>query len=310
MKEGTSGIVAEIDGKGIMEETGNPVNLVLMAPDGTEYSSGVSLLFPLEFKRTVSVTSPQSGTWKAEIRGLRGNTVNPLGVSVPEEIEGTISFTTVNGYTGLNDIAGHPAEAAIKLGVNERLFDGLSNGNFRPDANLQRKDLAKYLVMGAGIRQSLKGASFKDVTEADVPFVQAVTSKGAALRDGKQFTNGVMTTKENTFNPKGTVSREELAYTLVQSLGIQEKALEQEGDVTVQYGNERIVLEDQEQISEEYRGYVQLALDLNILNAYFTVSQGTYDLEPTVLASFKANETVTRGDYAVAKTRFFHAYLK
>lgn len=307
--EGTSGIVAQVDGKGIMEETGNPINLVLIAPDGTEYSSGVSLLFTLEYTRTVSVNSPQLGTWKAEIRGLRGNLVNPIGVSTPEKVEGTLSFFTVNDFTGLADIAGHPAEAAIKLGVSERLFDGFENGYFNPDAKLERKDLAKYLVMGAGIRQSSKKVSFSDVTGSDLPFVKAVVAKGSALRDGQQLNNGVMLSKGGQFDPKGNISRQELAYSLVQSLGIQGKALEQQGDVTVQYGNERLIIEDQHLIPAELKGYVQLALDLNILNAYFTVSQGKYDLMPSIHATLKPDEAVTRADFAVAMIRFYNAYL-
>ncbi|MGA9225552.1 MAG: S8 family serine peptidase, partial [Mesobacillus sp.] len=78
--EGMSSLVAKVDGAGVMEQTGNPINLVLIAPDGTEYSSGVSLLFPLYYDRTVSVTSPAPGAWKAEIRGLRGADANPIGV--------------------------------------------------------------------------------------------------------------------------------------------------------------------------------------------------------------------------------------
>ncbi|RXJ00349.1 peptidase S8 [Anaerobacillus alkaliphilus] len=310
VQPGTSGVVAQVDGKGIMSETGNPINLVLIAPDGTEVSSGVSLLFRLEFTRTVSVSSPQPGTWKAEIRGLRGNELNPIGIGLPEEVSGTLSFSKVAGFTGLADIAGHPAENAIKLGINERLFDGFSNGRFSPDAKLERKDLAKYLVMGAGIRQSLKESSLTDVSGADLPYVKAVVARGGALRDGKQLNNGVMLTSSGKFNPKGSVSREELSYALVQSFGLQQMTQGHKGDVTVQYGNERLVLEDQHLISPELKGYVQVALDLNIMNAYFTISQGKYDLEPTVHASFKANDVVTRGDFAVAMTRFFNAYLK
>jgi serine protease AprX len=309
VKDGISGIVAQVDGGGVMDETGNPINLILIAPDGTEYSSGISLLFTLESTRTVSVNSPQPGTWKAEIRGLRGNEVNPIGIGVPEDVKGTLAFATVSDFSGLADISNHDAEMAIKLGVKERLFDGLPNGNFNPDAKLERKDLAKYLVMGAGIRQSLKEVSFTDVKGDDLPFIKAVTAKGATLRDSKQNLNGVMLSKGGKFNSKSDVSREELAYSLVQSLGLQEQALQHQGEVTVQYGDERVPLVDQHLISEELKGYVQLALDLNIVNAYFTVVQGKYDLKPTIEASFKADESITRADFAVAMTRFYNAYL-
>jgi len=66
---GFSKLVARVDAWGLLGETGNTINLVLIAPDGTEHSSGVSLLFPLYTERTVSVTAPMPGTWQVELRG-------------------------------------------------------------------------------------------------------------------------------------------------------------------------------------------------------------------------------------------------
>lgn len=311
---GLSGIVAKVDGKGLLGETGNPFNLVLIAPDGSEYSSGVSLLFPLYTDRTVSVQSPIAGKWKIEIRGLRGNELNPIGIAFPETVEGTLAFTKVSGFTGLNDISGHAAADAIQLGVNERLFDGYVNGQFKPDADLKRSELATYLMMGAEIRQylpSVESPTFSDVAKSEVAFAEAVTAKGAAFRDQKQIFKGVMLPKANgKFAPKDSVNRAELAYSLVQSLGLQKEAEAFSGNLTVQYKDERIVIEDAGQIPGELKGYVQLALDMNIINAKFSVTQGSFDLKPTVKATFNPKETVKRGDFAVAMVRFYHAYLK
>ena len=312
VEAGLSNLVAKANGAGLLGETGNPINLVLIAPDGTEYSSGISLLFPLYYDRTVSVNSPIAGTWKAEIRGLRGNEVNPIGAALPEEVQGTLAFTKVSGYTGLDDISGHPAAGAIQMGVNERLFDGYSNGTFKPDADLTRGDLAKYLVMGAEVRQSLPAQgtkTFADVKTSDLSFVEAVIAKGAAFR-GEQFYNGVMLAKNGKFAASDVVTRAELAYSLAQSLGLQEQAEAFTGDVTVQYKDERVAIEDAGQIPAHLKGYVQLALDLNILNANFSVTQGPYDLQPTVTATFSPTAKVTRGEFAVAMTRFYNAYLK
>ncbi|PLR76892.1 peptidase S8 [Bacillus sp. V3-13] len=314
VKEGLTSLTAKVDGKGLLEETGNPINLVLIAPDGTEYSSGVSLLFPLYYDRTVSVNSPAAGTWKAEIRGLRGNEVNPVGAALPETVKGTLAFTKVSGFTGLNDINAHPAAAAIQIGVNERLFDGYANGAFKPDSALMRKELAKYLVMGAEIRQSLPAVgqkTFFDVASEDLSFVEATAAKGAAFADKKHIQNGVILPKASgKFAPKDAVTRAELAYSLVQSLGLQNEAKAFEGDLTVQYKDERIAIQDAADIPAELKGYVQLALDLNILNAKFSISQGPYDLKPTVTATFSPKQTVTRGDFAVAMTRYYNAFLK
>ncbi|MFC4559072.1 S8 family serine peptidase [Virgibacillus kekensis] len=302
VEEGVNSLVAQVNAGGLMEATGNPINLILIAPDGTEYSSGINVLFSLYFDRTVSVNSPLPGTWKAELRGLRGAEENPLGTALPETVQGTLAFSKVTGFTGMDDIARHPAADAIKMGVKERLFDGYENGKFKPDNPLKKGELAQYLVMGAAIRQA------SDESELS-PYVEAVLQQGAALKDGQQIQDGVMLTNDGEFETTSNVTRAELSYSLVQSLGLQEEAQDFSGDVTVEYNGERVPIEDSSDIPEKLRGYVQLALDLNILNAKFDATQGPYDLEPTVTATFSPNKTVTRGDFAVAMTRYYNAFF-
>lgn len=309
---GVAELSAKINAYGLLEETGNPLNLVLIAPDGTEYSSGVSLLFPLYTDRVVSVTNPVAGNWQVELRGLRGDPANPIGVGLPETVNGTLTFKKSSGFTGLNDIAGHAAEAAIKLGVGERLVDGYSDGTFKPNNALKRKELAQFLVMGAEIRQSLPASkSFSDVSSSDLPFVEAVAAKGAAFRDKLQQQRGVMRPVSGTsFKPDNAVLRADLAYSLVQSLGFEKEAQALNGKrVTVLYGDQRIPIDDAAQIPAGLEGYVQLALDLNIINAYFTLQQGPTDLQPTIHATFKPTQQVPRGEAAVALTRFYSAFL-
>lgn len=306
VEEGLTELTARINAKGLLGETGNIINLVLYAPDGTRYSSGIYVLFPLYTDRTVQVTSPQAGTWTVSLEGLND-------IAIDETVNGELTFKKAGSFTGLNDITGHPAESAIKIGVNERLIDSNPDGNFRPDDQLTRIDLAKYVVMGAGVRQylPLSGvASFKDVKASDVPFAEAVVAKGAALRDVGYKGKGVLLPiTEGKFSPNQAVTRAEVAYTLVQNLGLQAEAEAKMNDaLTVQYGNERISITDASDVPAHLRGYVQLALDLNILNAYFEVKQGPYDLEPTVTATFKPNNSVTRADFAVAITRYFAGY--
>ena len=308
--EGVSQLSARIDATGLLGETGNPLNLILVAPDGTEYSSGISLLFALYLDRTASVNSPMAGEWKVRIDGLHGDESNPVGVGLPETIQGTVSMAKVSGYTGLKDISGDPAASAIQMAVSERLVDGYADGSYKPKQNLLRKELAHYLVMGTGVRQSQTPA-LKDVSAGDGPFAKAVVAKGAAIRDAVQTQGGVMLLDTNgNFNPNGEVNRAELAYSLVQALGLEKQAKEKTGDVTVLYKGERVPIKDSSSIPAALRGYVQLALDLNILNATFQVKQGTYDLVPTVEASFEPSKKVTRGDYAVAVTRYYQAWFQ
>ncbi|UCZ52425.1 S8 family serine peptidase [Bacillus shivajii] len=302
VEEGLTELLARIDARGLLGETGNPVNLILTDPDGNEHRSGISALFTLFTDRTVQVLSPTPGTWTMEVEGLEG-------LALPEEIEGELTFKKSGSYTGLDDIAGHEAEDAIKLAVNHRLVDSDNDRRFRPDHHLTRVDLARYLTMGSGIRQG-KELVASDVKEHDVPFVQAVTSQGAALRDTSQVQNGVMLLNQNgKFASNQSVTREELAYSLVQSLGLQEKAEAHSGDLTVSYKGERVAVLDAEDVSERFAGYVQLALDLNILHAHYEVEQGQFDLEPEVVATFEPKETITRGEFAVAITRFYGTYL-
>ena len=310
VQSGVSQLSARIDAYGLLGQTGNPVNLILTAPDGTQYSSGVSLLFTLYPDRTVVVNSPAAGQWKAEVQGLHGDAANPVGTALPETVNGTLAFTKVSGFTGLNDISGNAAEDAIKMAVSERLVDGYADGTYKPGQTLLKKELARYLVMGTGIRQS-QAAAVKDVTGADLPFAQAVVGKGAAIRDQLQTQNGVMQLDSSgNFNPLAGVTKLDLAYSLVQALGLEKNAKDFTGEVTVQYKDERVTLKDSASIPDSLKGYVQLALDLNILNATFNVKQGPYDLKPTVEASFEPAKKITRGDYAVAATRYFNAWFK
>lgn len=304
--DGVSELSASVNASGLVGLTGNPVNLVLISPDGTEYTSGVSALFPLYPNRTVTVPSPVKGEWILEVRGL----FNLVGL--PEELSGTLTRKVASEYHGLNDISGHPAEEAIKIAVSQRLVDGFSDKNFKPDQNLSRIQLAKNLVMGTGTRQSLsKPSIFTDVKAKDRAFAEAVASQGAALSDSSYTQNGVLLSSgEDTFSPNQSVARAELAYSLVQGLGLQNEVEEMDTtNITVQYKDQRVAIEDASEIPEQLRGYVQQALDLNILNAYFTVTQGPYDLEPTVHAHFYPSDKVSRGDYAVAITRFYNAFL-
>jgi len=295
---GTSQVVAKAKAAGLLGETGNPLNLVLTAPDGTRQTSGVSVLFPLYPDRAVSVANPAPGTWTLELRGING-------AGLPETVSGSLTLQQEAGFSGLDDIGSHPAATSIKLAVAERLVDGDSDRRFRPDEFLTRRDLARYLVMGVGIRQSLSG-SFADVRGADLPYVQAVTATGAALRDIHQNAGGVMLRVGDGFAPNQAVRRAELAYSLVQALGITPAPVQ---SVTVAYGSSRVPLTDSAEIPADLRGHVQAALDLNILNGFFSVSQGPFDLQPTITAEFRPQQKVTRAEYAVAAVRYFGAHL-
>lgn len=298
----------------------NTTKLKLEAPDGTVYFGNLTL--PV-LDTSMRVSAPaQAGEWKLSAFGLTslsGVEADPTGVTngpgLPEFISGEISILKSGGYQGLNDIFVHPARKAIEFAVSERLVDGHDDGYYRPDVNLSRAELAQYLVMGMAIRQqrdilATQKPAFVDVMSSSEAFVDAVTSVGSALKDRKQEQNPVMSVSGQSFNPTGTVSKTDLAYSLVQALGLQSQAGNHTGDITVAYNGEQIPLRDSNAIPSELKGYVQLAVDMSLLGVRFELEQGRYDLTPTLVAYFEPNTVVSRGDYAVIIGRVFNQYLR
>jgi len=95
-------------------------------------------------------------------------------------------------------------------------------------------------------------------------------------------------------------------------LGLEEAALsfDPNADIVVDYNGEQIVLEDQDSIPADMKGYVQLALTLSLINAEFGVEQSPFSLTPTITASFAPDTAITRAHYAVLASRFFTQYFE
>ena len=291
----------------------NTVAVVLMSPTGERYGSAISLP---ELGSTVKVSAPATpGTWKVTVRGIgsvSGVGLDPGGLTngyaAPGYVDGKIDFLDSNGYTGLNDIRNHPARGAIEYAVSNRLVDGYSDSSFRPEQNIKRSELAQYLVMGVSARQQMplsKLPSFGDVpvTSALYPFAESAVSAGAPLRDLTQKQAGLMGLVNGKFYPNDNVSRISLAYAFVQAMGLQNEAVAFNGTLSVSYNGQRIPIEDAAAIPANLRGYAQGALDAGILNARFTLTQGPYDLVPTIHAYFDPSAWVTRAAYSVAAGR-------
>ncbi|MFD2570920.1 S8/S53 family peptidase [Spirosoma soli] len=299
---GTNSLEAKIIAGGVSGQTGNPINLILVDPAGVEYRAGIPVAFALYQDRSVAVASPAPGTWTLKVNGLNG-------VGIPETVSGKITQMVASGTSGLRDIAGHAAEASIKMAISNRLMDGV-NGSFKPNDILKRIQLADYLLMGQAIRQyyPTNGTkTYSDVSGSDVLLSEAVSTKGAALRDRTHQFNGVMQpTASGKFSPTGNVDRVTVAYALVQGLGLQQYALERTGKaVTVQVDGKTLPVEDAATIPAGMEGYVSIALELNLINAFYKSTQGPFDLKPTLHATFKPTQAVTRADFAVIVTRTF-----
>jgi serine protease AprX len=243
--------------------------------------------------------------------------VDPAGVTngygVPGTVDVNVRQLRTDGYTGLGDIGGHPARGFIEYAVSNRLLDARADGMFHPDAGLTRAEMADYLVSGSGVRQWLpidNRPSFADVGTMDQawPFVEAAAATGAPLRDLGHRHAGVMGALDGNFRPDDQVTRLSMAYSLVQSMGLQSQAQAPVEQLTVVYGNGRIAIADADAVPASLRGYVQLALDLGLVPARFVLTQGPFDLEPTITAYFDGTRHVTRAGFAAATSRSYDVY--
>ena len=296
----------------------NTVAIVLTDPDGIRYGSSIAL--PV-IGDTITTGAPgKAGVWQITVRGIgsvSGTALDPAkvtnGYAAPGTIAGEITFLKSGGYTGMGDVANHPARQAIEFAVANRLVDGYSDKQFRPDQYLKRSEMAQYLVMGTSVRQHLPfdhKPSFTDLATSDpaYPFAEAAVARGAPLRDLTQNQTGVMGLLNGAFQPNLNVTRVSLAYSLVQSLALQDQAAAFSGALTAFYDGKRIPIDDAATIPAVLKGYVQLALDQGVINARFAVTQGPYDLQPTLHAYFDPGKLVTRAAYAVAAGRFLADY--
>lgn len=294
----------------------NTVALVLTDPLGNRYGSSISL--PVLGQNIAATAAGVPGTWELTVRGIgsvSGVALDPAGVTNGMALPGTINANVkqlqVDGFTGLNDIEGHPAEGFIQFGVQERLLDADSNGNFWPDAALTRAVLADWLTLASGIRQAPANdqPAFTDASGEPLrSYAEAVSVNGAALKDTFHSQLGVMMSAAGEFAPAAEVNREALAFSLIQALGLEATALAFDDTVSADYNGQSVPLSDADAITPELRGHVQLAITLGILNVRFELQQGPFDLEPTVSARFEPDATVSRVGYAAAASRFLNAY--
>ncbi|MBO0952544.1 S8/S53 family peptidase [Fibrella forsythiae] len=299
---GVGSLEAQMTATGLLGETGNPVTITLVDPNGAQYRAGIPVTFAIAGDRSVAVASPVAGTWTLKVEGLRG-------VAFPENLTINLSQQTAAGTSGLNDINGHPAQESINLAISKRLMDGI-NGEFRPNEILKRIHFADYLMMGQAFRQYVPTNGTKtyfDVEGNEALIAESISAKGGALRDMTQVQGPAMSgVYAGRFNPNSEVDRLTVVYALVQGLGLQQQALDRKGKpVTVQVNGKTVAIDDAAQIPAGMEGYVSVALDLNLINAFYSVTQGQYDLAPLIRAEFRPKATVSRAEFAVIVTRTF-----
>lgn len=213
---------------------------------------------------------------------------------------------------GVIDIANHPAKAQIETALARRLVDVYSDGQFLPDGMLNRGDLAQYLVSAGTLRQSLPfGDRVTRTSGSDVPaptatnnlfpYAEIVTAKGSVVRDLTHSLNPVLPNKNGAFNALGAVSRAELAYSLVQSLGLQAPAAGQTTPVTFTANGSTYTVEDAANLSAIDKWYVQQALNIGMFSVTYKLAN---ENSPTVVALFRPADAAKRFEYASAALTF------
>jgi serine protease AprX len=307
--------------KGAASTLANTAKLVLTDPEGTEYFGNLTL--PVLGTEMRVVAPAMTGTWTVRANGLTslsGVNPDPLGLTngpiAPDNFDVTITFEDLIGFDGLDDIEGHPYEKAIQFAVSERLMDSFKDNSFRPDAKLKRKDLAKSLVMGGAVRQyrdldNEPKPNLGTVPKAYKAFIESVSVTGGALKDSLAVQAPIMLNDGN-FAPGGSVNKLDLAYSLVQVLGLESVATEFDinEDIVADYRGQSVVLADQDSIPDNMKGYVQAAIKLSLLNVNFAVVQGQFDVTPQLTATFTPNFQVTRAEYALTASRLFGQYFQ
>ncbi|MFT4993592.1 MAG: serine protease AprX [Paraglaciecola sp.] len=291
-------------------ETGK--GFVLEDPNGNRYSSGIGLIQLGSYVGTFVRAVP--GEWQvyaSGIGGVSGLTLDPVGVtngvSAPSSIDVDIRLLETQSINGIDDTVGHPVRPFAEYVVNRYLMDATANG-FEPDSDLTRVQLADTLTLASSVRQSLNGnkAVFTDVNSNMAAAVNSVTQPGGRLADLDRTDDALMkTASASNFAANDKVQREALAYSLVQALGQQAAAqsFDTNEDVTVNVFGETVTLADSDDISDEFKGYVQLALAMGLLRADFSFEQALFTSEPTIVAKFNPQSTITRGETAVAITQ-------
>lgn len=286
---------------------GNVVAIRLTSPSGVRYSGAIDLPVIGSTARQVVVQNPEAGTWTLEVRGASGLTAAPVAsptqIAAPGTVDGTVSQIKYI-LPIIADIDGNAAQTDIETAIKSRLIDTGADGNFRPNAVVTREDFARTLLVNTGLRQSVsETAKFTDVTGDLLNIAQAVTANGSTLRDFNFTPKALLTASGTSFNPAGTVSRLDMAVAFVRALGRDAEARALAGSNVMTDGK---VLSDNAQVPTALRGYVQIAINNGLFEAYpaevRNLGGGKFEVLPG--PRFEPAATMNRGTLAGKLNKF------
>lgn len=172
-------------------------------------------------------------------------TVLTIGLLSASSIGANVSWAkSAADFTDLKDLDA-ATKAKFDAMISAGIFDGVSDNSFGLKDEMNRAQFAKVaaLIGGLPVNNAPTNSSFQDVAPDHfaLPYIEAI--KAAGITDG---------VGEGRFDPAGKVTKEQLATFLVRALGKQGEA---QGTPTV----------NDSTVSDWAAGYVQLALNLNLL---------------------------------------------
>lgn len=300
-------VYAQVD-NAAEQGTGNLVGMRVTSPSGVGYSTAIDTPVIGSSAREITIDNPEAGTWTIEIKGARSlaaapQASSPVQIAAPGPVDGTVTQVRYVVPT-IADIQGDPRQAQIEFAIRNRMIDTYSDGTFRPAATVTREDLARILMLNTNVRQSIASTPrFTDVSGDLARIAEAVTANGSTLRFYDFVGNGMMSYSGTTFNPGGTVNRLDVAVALVKALGHDAEARGLAGSNVVSNGT---TLSDNAQVPAALRGYVQVAINLGLFEAYpaevIQIAPGQFQALPG--PRFEPATTVNRADLAVKLAAF------
>ena len=276
------------EGELVFDNTNIAINdlalTVLRGATQVASSNATNLAALFGSREAVKLEFPQAGTYTARISGGF-----PSGHGLLVDQPYRITFThVIYDPNQLSDIG--TLDDAAKLKALRLVYDRMLSGDgglLRPDSPLTRMELARALMLGARVMQYLPNQpGFADLTPGSPDSLMAESLKR----------EGVMGLDGPTFGPSTSVARLELAVAGVRALRLdaQARAL---ANTNVTSGGQ--VLVDNAQIPGALRGYVQLALDRGVLQAFPAeireISPGVFQAIPG--PRFEPTRVVRRADF-------------
>ncbi|HEX8336498.1 MAG TPA: S8 family serine peptidase, partial [Pyrinomonadaceae bacterium] len=150
-------------------------------------------------------------------------------------------------------------DAATRTGALRLIYDRVMSadgGFFRPEDVLTRGELARALMLGARVPQYVPNQP--TYTDVDPGTPEALFAESLKKE-------GILATTGSTFAPEAQVTRLVEAVALVQALRLDKEAKQLAGTTVTSGGK---ALTDNADIPPSLRGYVQIALDKGLLQAY------------------------------------------